>query len=236
MPVSRRPTIGRYCPASAGSSAAFYAQFTSPGPAVGPARRRRGRRDGRPGGYSGAGPDDRDPQPVGGLLGGLVDDRGWQRPLAEARVFADWAGAGRSRHRRPLPARRVEPGRTADHGRVHCLGDPVAADGEHVAGLPARQLGPESGRQDHHHRADRAELEARRLVGARRRGPRIPTGDDWPTLVRLVRPQYRDAAVVIRFAADRAGAGSRPTGVPAPADGGRAGYGAFRAPETPPLS
>lgn len=43
------------------------------------------------GGYSGPGADDRDPQPIGELLSGYVTDRGWQRPLAEARVFADWA-------------------------------------------------------------------------------------------------------------------------------------------------
>jgi predicted nucleic acid-binding Zn ribbon protein len=28
---------------------------------------------------------------LGGILGGYVSDRGWDRPLAEARVFADWA-------------------------------------------------------------------------------------------------------------------------------------------------
>jgi predicted nucleic acid-binding Zn ribbon protein len=28
---------------------------------------------------------------VGRVLAGYVEDRGWQRPLAEARVFADWA-------------------------------------------------------------------------------------------------------------------------------------------------
>ncbi|SHG20241.1 Protein of unknown function [Jatrophihabitans endophyticus] len=44
------------------------------------------------GGYSGPGHDPaRDPQRVGQLLGGLVDDQGWERPLAEARVFADWS-------------------------------------------------------------------------------------------------------------------------------------------------
>lgn len=43
------------------------------------------------GGYSGARPDDTDPQPLGRLLAGYVTDRGWQQPLAEARVFAEWA-------------------------------------------------------------------------------------------------------------------------------------------------
>jgi predicted nucleic acid-binding Zn ribbon protein len=45
----------------------------------------------RRGGYSGPGPDDTDPQPLGTVLSGYVGDRGWDRPLAEARVFADWA-------------------------------------------------------------------------------------------------------------------------------------------------
>jgi predicted nucleic acid-binding Zn ribbon protein len=44
------------------------------------------------GGYSGAHPDDTDPQPLGRVLTGYVEARGWQRPLNEARVFSDWAG------------------------------------------------------------------------------------------------------------------------------------------------
>lgn len=46
----------------------------------------------RRGGYSGAAPDDTDPQPIGRLFAEHADDRGWQRPLNEARVFSDWAG------------------------------------------------------------------------------------------------------------------------------------------------
>ena len=42
------------------------------------------------GGYSGARPDDTDPQPLGRLFADHVEDRGWQRPLNEARVFSDW--------------------------------------------------------------------------------------------------------------------------------------------------
>ena len=43
------------------------------------------------GGYSGPGPDPaRDPQLLGPLLAGYVEQRGWDRPLAEARVFAEW--------------------------------------------------------------------------------------------------------------------------------------------------
>ncbi|MDQ6851284.1 MAG: DciA family protein [Actinomycetota bacterium] len=58
-------------------------------------RRRRSRRGGSTdaprGGYSGPGPDHNDPQPIGVVLRGYTEDRGWQRPLAEARVFAEWA-------------------------------------------------------------------------------------------------------------------------------------------------
>lgn len=44
------------------------------------------------GGYSGPGPDpSTDPQPVGAVLAGYVGERGWERPLAEARVFAEWS-------------------------------------------------------------------------------------------------------------------------------------------------
>ncbi len=58
-----------------------------------PRRRRRGQTSnaGAPrGGYSGPAPDDTDPQPIGAVLEGYTADRGWQRPLAEARVFAQW--------------------------------------------------------------------------------------------------------------------------------------------------
>jgi predicted nucleic acid-binding Zn ribbon protein len=44
------------------------------------------------GGYSAPGPDlASDPQRIGPLLAGYVEERGWERPLAEARVFAEWS-------------------------------------------------------------------------------------------------------------------------------------------------
>lgn len=44
------------------------------------------------GGFSAPGPDPgRDPQRIGPLLAGYLEERGWDRPLAEARVFAEWA-------------------------------------------------------------------------------------------------------------------------------------------------
>ncbi|MGI8679586.1 MAG: DUF721 domain-containing protein [Jatrophihabitans sp.] len=70
------------------------------------------------GGYSAAGPDPvRDPQRVGGLLSGLVEDQGWQRPLAEARVFADWSalvGADIAAHASPQSLRDGELRITAE--------------------------------------------------------------------------------------------------------------------------
>jgi predicted nucleic acid-binding Zn ribbon protein len=73
------------------------------------AARRQTRSDnltGRPGGYSSPGPDPaRDPQPVGALLAGYVQDRGWERPLAEGRVFTDWrtlVGADVAAHCEPV--------------------------------------------------------------------------------------------------------------------------------------
>lgn len=43
------------------------------------------------GGYSAPGADpDSDPQAIGALLPGYVEELGWDRPLTEARVFAEW--------------------------------------------------------------------------------------------------------------------------------------------------
>lgn len=62
----------------------------------------------RRGGYSGPAPDEHDPQPVGHVLAGYVEERGWQLPLAEAKVFADWAalvGDDVAAHSTPLALR-----------------------------------------------------------------------------------------------------------------------------------
>src|SRR5207245_1778880 len=71
-------------------------QAVSPRRAGGPRRLR---------GYSGAGPDPRDPQPLRAVIDRLVKARGWQRPAAEARVFGAWekvAGADVAAHSRPV--------------------------------------------------------------------------------------------------------------------------------------
>jgi predicted nucleic acid-binding Zn ribbon protein len=59
----------------------------------------------RPRGYSGPGPDPRDPQPIGSVLNRLIKARGWQRPAAEAMVFGAWervVGPDVAQHSRPV--------------------------------------------------------------------------------------------------------------------------------------
>jgi predicted nucleic acid-binding Zn ribbon protein len=74
-----------------------------------PPRRGAGSGDGGSGrrlrGYSGPGPDPRDPQPFGAVLGKLIKARGWQKPAAEARVFGAWGavvGEDVAAHCRPV--------------------------------------------------------------------------------------------------------------------------------------
>ena len=62
-------------------------------------------------GYSGPGPDPRDPQPFGALLEKLVKARGWQRPAAEARIFGTWdrlVGPDLASHCRPVKLENAE--------------------------------------------------------------------------------------------------------------------------------
>lgn len=59
----------------------------------------------RPRGYSGPGPDPRDPQPLGVVLARLMKARGWQQPAAEATVFGAWervVGPDVAQHSRPV--------------------------------------------------------------------------------------------------------------------------------------
>jgi len=56
-------------------------------------------------GYSGPGPDPRDPQLFGSVLERLMKQRGWQKPAAEAKVFGAWekvVGADIAKHSRPI--------------------------------------------------------------------------------------------------------------------------------------
>jgi predicted nucleic acid-binding Zn ribbon protein len=56
-------------------------------------------------GYSGPGPDPRDPQLFGAVLERLVKARGWQKPAAEGAVFGAWervVGPDVAAHSRPI--------------------------------------------------------------------------------------------------------------------------------------
>jgi predicted nucleic acid-binding Zn ribbon protein len=106
-----------------------------------PGRRRR--RRGPSPGFTGAGPDPHDPQPLGRLLDGLVDERGWERPLAEARLFADWAsivGADIAAHCAPVSLDngelRIQAASTAWATQLRLMASALLAS-------LARQLGPQ---------------------------------------------------------------------------------------------
>lgn len=56
-------------------------------------------------GYSGPGPDPRDPAKFGDVLANLVKARGWERPTAEATLFGSWdqvVGPDIAAHSRPV--------------------------------------------------------------------------------------------------------------------------------------
>jgi predicted nucleic acid-binding Zn ribbon protein len=56
-------------------------------------------------GYSGPGPDPRDPQLFGAVLERIMKARGWQKPAAEATVFGAWervVGPDVAKHSRPV--------------------------------------------------------------------------------------------------------------------------------------
>lgn len=56
-------------------------------------------------GYSGPGPDSRDPQLFGAVLDRLMKARGWEKPKAEATVFGAWekvVGPDIAKHSRPV--------------------------------------------------------------------------------------------------------------------------------------
>lgn len=69
------------------------------------AKGRRRRRKPPRSGYSGSGPDPRDPAPVAKVLNALVASRGWREQTAAATVFAAWdriAGPDLATHCRPV--------------------------------------------------------------------------------------------------------------------------------------
>lgn len=79
-------------------------------PARRSAPRRRGDQpgDARRGGYSGPAPDATDPSLIGAVAADFVADRGWERPISEARLFTAWAdivGADVAAHCSPASLR-----------------------------------------------------------------------------------------------------------------------------------
>jgi predicted nucleic acid-binding Zn ribbon protein len=60
-------------------------------PAQSPRFRRRRSRPDAAGGYSGAGPDSRDPVTLGAIVDKSIEQLGWTAPLSEARLFGQWA-------------------------------------------------------------------------------------------------------------------------------------------------
>lgn len=87
------------------------------------------------GGYSAPGPDPaRDPHPLGEVLTGYVAERGWDVPLAEARVFSDWpalVGAEVAAHCTPVSLRdgelRIAAESTAWATQLRLLGGSLLA-------------------------------------------------------------------------------------------------------------
>ena len=158
-----RGRFRRYCPPSPGSSPTPHADLTS-------ARPRPRRRSDAPTGASRLlRRRARRPRSAAARRAArrAVDERGWQRPLAQARVFADWAalvGADIAAHCRPVSLNegelRIAAESTAWATQLRLMASALLAS-------LVRELGPERRAQDLHHRADRSELEARRLVGAR---------------------------------------------------------------------
>jgi predicted nucleic acid-binding Zn ribbon protein len=69
---------------------------------------RRAGRGARRGGWSGARPDDRDPQPLGRLAARLAEERGWRDRLTTESVFSRWAelvGSDVAEHATPVSLR-----------------------------------------------------------------------------------------------------------------------------------
>lgn len=78
---------------------------------AGRSRKGRGEASTESRGYTGAHPEQGDPQRIGDVMADYSSDLGWDRPLAEARVFAQWAsivGVGVAAHCEPTGLRAGE--------------------------------------------------------------------------------------------------------------------------------
>jgi len=86
--VPGQPDVG---PPDLGRSALEAARSAARRRGARPRRRGNGAEARQRGGYSGARPDERDPQRLGSLTRRLVRDRGWEAPVTGAAVLARWA-------------------------------------------------------------------------------------------------------------------------------------------------
>ncbi|HET8681457.1 MAG TPA: DciA family protein [Micromonosporaceae bacterium] len=105
MPAGAGGPGGAGGPDKAGTAGAGGGAGGGVGAGQAAGRGRTGRPAARRRGYSGAGPDPRDPQPFGAILERLVKARGWGRPAAEATVFGAWervVGPDIAAHSRPV--------------------------------------------------------------------------------------------------------------------------------------
>lgn len=94
----RGPDLARAALRAAQEQSAGRRRGRPAGAGAGAVRRRRR-------GWSGPRPDDRDPQPLGRLLGRIAKERGWGDRLAGGQVFADWprlVGPEVAQHTKPV--------------------------------------------------------------------------------------------------------------------------------------
>jgi predicted nucleic acid-binding Zn ribbon protein len=117
-PNSRSTTEGDY-PQLRGSDLARAALAAAKEASGGPAAARRKKPVARGAGavnrrrrrWSGAGADERDPQPLGRLVGRIVGERGWNSRLTTGRLFDRWhliVGEDLAQHARPIELKDAE--------------------------------------------------------------------------------------------------------------------------------
>ena len=146
-----------------------------------PARRgrRTGRRRGqrrRLRGYSGPGPDPRDPQLFGAVLERLMKARGWEKPAGRGDGLRRLGAGGRPGHRRAQPTGEARRRRADRRGRVDRVGDPAAPARRRPAQEHRRRGRPQRGHQAARSTARPPRRGARARAGSRAAGPRDTYG------------------------------------------------------------
>jgi predicted nucleic acid-binding Zn ribbon protein len=126
-------------------------------------------------GYTAAGPDPRDPQPLGAVLDRLVKARGWQQPTAEATVFGAWervVGADVAAHCRPV---RLEDGELTVEAESTAWATQLRGLAGKLMGRIAGEVGPNVVKKLHIH-GPAAPSWSRGPRRVRGRGPRDTYG------------------------------------------------------------